>query len=290
MNISTNAVCSSVITMAAGVVSSWASTTSNGIFPYQVSPYGAGQGSGAFGAGVTLTVNSTIGKTTDGLTSHPVFTQCRVYVPKYEMSPVWDELYFTKNSLKTIMYNDYVTPATITALLPGSAVTGYSLTQSVSRGRYILIYPFQSASTHPSSATLFSSPLLSPFSAAPCQSCPFGFLTQLQVYYGGKPLFESPLNYRYEHYINNIRTANSVNGGQIMGSSSGLLSYDDWQLSPIYFIDLSRYVSDADDISSEGITLNFTNGCNKTLDLMFIVGSQRIETIDCSLGVVVREM
>jgi hypothetical protein len=284
----TNCVCSSTITALAGVYTSWVTTSQTGVYPLLLSQYGLGLGLGAVGD-TTITLSMGIVSSYDKtITSHPILNKCRIYVPKMSFNPSFDEQYFS-NPIKTLMYEDRYIPSKV-VLAAGGTITNSIITQSVSRPRYLLVLPFLGSTVNscgPGTAT--DSPLMSPFSCSPNTTASYAYLTNIQVRVGGKPLFQENLQYSYLHYMENFRTINAISGGQLLGVSNGLITFDQWCASPIYLFDLSRVCNEADDLNAKQVNFSCKNSCTKGLDLYFSLNYLRVETLNTALGVFVNQ-
>eukprot|EP01031_Cornospumella_fuschlensis_P050889 gene50889-62241_t len=173
------------------------------------------------------------------------------------MSPVAEDKYFSMMPTKRVVYNDILSFQSLN-VAPGGTVNSI-LTNGVSRLRYLLMVPQISASINGSAtltavsdpAHLIGSPMNSPFSSSPATTAPQATVGNFNVILSGSNLFQNNFQYGFEHFMQEVRGANSLNGGVPYALSSGLLSQTDWEQSYLYvYVDLSRRDSTADDDKS----------------------------------------
>jgi len=128
-------------------------------------------------------------------------------------------------------------------------------------------------------------PMNSPFSSSPTTCMKHASLTNLQILVGGKPLYETPKSYTYQMFLEEIRGANSINGGLQLGLSSGLLDQRMWEEGYGYiFIDLSRYETDNEDLVSKPLEVRATNNTLNVCDYNFILGHEEEFTLNTASG------
>ena len=135
-----------------------------------VSQQGAGFGLVAGGTATSLVASIGIGKSLAGV-SHPTLQSCRVYACMYEMSPAFEEQYFSIVPTKKILYNDILSFQVLNVQAGQSFFQ--ILTNGVSRARYLLIVPQLSSVINGSAAAadttnsgiVVGTPMNSPFSS-----------------------------------------------------------------------------------------------------------------------------
>ena len=284
---------------ATNLVSSYASSvvvSQNNVCPIMLSPLTSatttGQGlnlAGMTAGGATITTTLNIAKF--GAVTHPTMSQCRVYACLYEMSPIWEEKYFSMVPTKKVLYNDILTFQTLN-VGAGSQVSQI-LSNGVSRMRYLLIYPFLASTINGSTnitdtangGLVLGTPMNSPFTSCPSTTCPQAALTNMNILLSGTNLYQSNINYGFEHYLQEVRGSNAINGGLSLGMSSGLLSQGDWENGyRIGFFDLSRKVSQASDDISRSIQVVFTNASKVQMDYYYVIGYEREVTLSTATG------
>ena len=267
----------------------------NGVIPFMLSPLGTTNGFVAGGTCTQVTASLGIGRSLvpAGTFSHPSFTQARIYASVYEMSPLYEEKYFQMVPTKTIKYNDILSFQVLN-VAPGASFSSI-LSNGVSRARGILIAPYLSATVN-GSASIFNqtgytagvgqlSTFNSPFSTAPATTCPFAFITQFNVLVSGSAIYQSNLNYRFEHFLQELRASEGLNGGLSLGMSSGIIGQSDYENGYGYiYVDLSRKMNQAQDDISRSIQIIGTNSSGVQLDLYCIVGYEREITLSTSTG------
>jgi hypothetical protein len=275
------------------------SSSQNNLIPFMISPPGTGYGL------VPSTAATTTIKTSLGIarsffntaTTHPAMTTCRIYACMYELSPPYEIQYLTNVPTKKVLYNDILS-FNIPAVASGGQVSQI-LTNGISRARYLLICPFLSSAINMSGSAkdatfgattavtgfTATSTLASPFSSAPGTCCPYAFVNNFNVLISGSNLYQSSINYRYEHWLQEISKANSVNGGLSLGMNSGLLSQQEYETGYNFiYCDLSRKISQASDDISRSIQVVFNNQSACSVEYVCIIGYEREISVSTSTG------
>ena len=255
------------------------------VLPFQLSQIGAGEGLVATGA-TELTASIGIGKSYDGTVSHPSGNSTRFYATVYDASPAYEERILQTMPVKQVYYDDILS-FEIKGVNAGENVSRI-LSNGISRARYMIIQPLLSATMN-GSATIggqtafvaghaMNSPMNSPFSSAPATCVPYGGggLTNFNVLISGSNLYQSNINFGWEEFLTQMRGSYSVNGGQSVGLSRGLISQSDWENGyGFVYVDLARKISTASDEVSRSYQLQFTNNTNVMCDYIVIIGYER---------------
>jgi hypothetical protein len=248
-----------------------------------VSPIGVGSGFNN-NTCTSMTVSLGIGKSLvpSGTFSHPSFTQCRIYAHVLEMAPQVEEKYFQMVPTKTIKYNDILS-FQITNIA-SQANFSQIITNGCSRLRYLLIAPIYS-STANGIANNYLDPMNSPFSSAPGTCCPYAFVNNFNVLISGTAIYQSNYNYRFEHFLQEIRQSEGLNGGVSIGLSSGMIGQSDYENGyGFIYVDLSRKTNQGSDDISRSIQVIGTNNSSVPITYQVIVGYEREITLSTSTG------
>lgn len=217
-----------------------ASQPGNGFYELGSLLGAAGNGTYSF----SLTAN--VGRDPQTLIQHPTFSGCRLYAPLYTFNPVQEEAYLSLNKIKAVRYHDlynYTIDVTCSGT-PGSLqgqVTSL-LTNGVPNPQYLIIVPFVGAgSNNTGTNTGAISAYGSPFASEPGTSSCGITLTDLNIQVSGVNIFTSNQNYSWENFTEELATNNAINGGQVDGLNSGLISYAQWNNNYRYYtVNLSR--------------------------------------------------
>jgi hypothetical protein len=263
-----------------------------------ISPVSAGQGfSPATGSATTITATMAIAKV--GSFSHAI-TQARIYACLYEMSPIYEEKYFQMVPTKKILYTD-ILQFISQGIAPNGSVNQI-LTNSISRARALLVVPILSAQTNGSAdirtntftagtnitGTQTFSPMASAFTSCPATCCPLHSVSNFNVLVSGVALYQSNYQYKFEHWLQEVRGSNALNGGISLAMSSGLLSQTDYENGYGYmYVDLSRRTGQASDDIGRSIQLQLTNTSNCYVDYVSFIIYEREITISTSTGALV---
>ena len=302
--VNTNCNCSAtLVTKADGTVfASHTSSTQNGVLPFMISPVSiAGTGGSGLAivntAATTITAAMNIAKVSTF--SHAI-SQARIYACLYEMSPLYEEKYFQMVPTKKILYND-ILQFFSQGIAPGGQVNQI-LSSGISRPRALLGVPFLSAQTNGTAdirtntfaagsnvtGTSTFSTMASAFSSSPATCCPYHTASNFNVLVSGVALYQSNYQYKFEHWLQEIRGSNSVNGGISLAMSSGLLSQTDYENGYGYiYADLSRRTGQASDDISRSIQVQLTNTSSCYVDYVWFVIYEREIMISTSTGALV---
>ena len=298
LNTNTNCI-TTLTTNATGTTYTSVSTASqNGVYPAMISPVTATKG---FVVGTTSTGTITqgvgIGKSPiNSAYTHPTFQQCRLYVCSYNLSPQYEEMYIQRMPVKKIVYNDLYYNQQYSVL--SGATVSTMINFGLSRLRKLLIFPFLAGSINGGNSAKASSfnvgtnvlsgsglsPMNSPFSSAPGTNCPQATLSNFNVLISGTPYYPEAFQYGFQHYLEEIRNGNCINGGLSLGLSNGLIAQSDWENSRFYVVDLQRKLSPAQDDVAKSVQASFVNNSALTLDFVYILVYEREISISITTG------
>ena len=222
-----NTGCSTNVTLNAAGTQFVSMTTSsqNNVVPYMLSSCGGtagflGTGFNTNGTAPCQACQLSIGvarNSFSGVTyNHPTLTSCRLYACLYDLSPSCEQMYLSKMPTKVVKYEDFMSFQTLN-VGPGSSFSQI-LTNGISRVRKLVGVPIISASVNYSGPGTVMSPLASPFSSAPATTCA-NPITNFNVLLSGVQLYSQNYNYSSEHFFQELRKINSLNGGSTIGLS-----------------------------------------------------------------------
>jgi len=297
-----NTQCLSTLTVnAAGNYVSVATTSINNMVPYQISPLGAGNGLQATlpAGNATSTIQISLGVTRSFNTAtsyaHSSLSQCRLYACLYEMAPLYEELYLKTNPVKDMHYTDILSFQVLN-VASGSNFSQL-LSNGISRMRYLLIHPMINTNANGTAGTAngawatatntlgLTSPQNSPFSSCPGTCAPQSHISNFNVLVSGTAIYQQAYFYKFEHWLQEIRQSNSLNGGVPLSLSSWLISQSDYENAYGWiYVDLSRRASQANDDISRSLQILGTNMANYAIDLYCIVGYERQISISTGTG------
>jgi hypothetical protein len=200
--------------------------------------------------------------------------QCRLYIPTYTMESSAEQQYLSLGS-KKVLYTDVYHQRV--RGVAGSFNT--SLTNSMARMKRLIIVPVLAASAN---GTLGLDPALSPFTADGVGTCSPYAIQNFNVALSGTNLYQSPVTYKYEHYLNEMKLG--VNSGMESGVSSGLISQKDFESNYGYLVmDLSRRY-DYDENTPLSLEISGTVSSSQALDMLCYIEFEKDVTIDLATG------
>ena len=211
----------------------------------------------------------------------PTFNNARLYAPYYVASPEVDRALSMK---KTIRFNErFVTSFPLAA--NGGNFNG-TLSPGITNPQRVILLPYLTGSAAGTAGlTSFAvNPLLSPWDIAGCGgSSPFAGLKDLQIVVGGQPMWQSPQQFQYENFVQEV-AQQGVDGGIVSQTNSGLLNQRLWnQLYRYYTCDVSRRMG-ADDGASKAVQLSCSNATTAPMTVIAMIWYQREITIDTAMG------
>ncbi len=236
-------------------------------------------------SGINTSGNWVINATVDGTSANaignsgPLLSSARLLVPYYVANPKTDLALSKSNKFFTTL-EKIVNPITVSS---GSSIN-YTITVGVPNPRKLLLLPMWQ---NLGGATWLSNPEVSPFDTVPATSGPFAQLSNLQVYLANKPIFQYPLQYTYEMWLNE-NSQLGLNGALVNESTSGLLTQQLFQQNhSFYAVDLSRRAESANG-SSQSVQVSFTNPSPtygmKVIAIVWYEKQWVIDTSTCQLS------
>lgn len=215
------------------------------------------------------------GQQTDLTAAVPQITYARLVAPFVVANPRVDSALSMKKTFRWQERN--VSTFDITA---GSNGT-FTLTPGIANPTGVLLYPYFTGSSTVSN--LVSNPLLSVADAVPSTTSPFAALKDLQVYVANKPVFNSPINYDADMFLQQVSLLGE-DGGEVNESASGLLSAQMWdRLYRYYYVNL-KYRLESEDGASKSILVQCTNATACNMRVIAFVFYEKEGTIDTSNG------
>jgi len=260
-----------------------------GICPFIVSSASANNGGvGTIAAAGSIRADLSIGKTCldntlanyGGTTTSSLPQSVSLWVPSYVMNPSLEASYVSANSSKRISYTD-IYNFRISNI--GANQTFNTLITSGIRGvRSVLVMPmFPQASN--GSVQEFQS----------AQSCCGGGstallaqITNFNVQVGGVNQIQTNGRYEFEIFNNYVYGANSVNGGQTDGLSSGLIGQADWGRKFLYYyVDCNRG-TDLERDTPKSVQIQGQNLSAKAVDYYVFIEFENSFSIDVGSGAI----
>ena len=236
----------------------------------------------------SITFTSEVSSTISGdlTTVAAPLTGARLYCPYYNALPEIDRILSQK---KTFRYNErFVTTFDIDA----SGNYSGTISPGITNAQRIILYPYNTGAgaATPGLLSYAVNPLISPWDSAPNTTSPFSALKNLQITLGGKQVWQSPIDFDYEIFLQEI-SKNGLDGSQdVETTNSSILDQRKWdQMYRFYTANLARRYG-AEDGSSKAIQLSCTNATLKPMSVICIVHYQREITVDTSLGHVTQNL
>ena len=161
--------------------------------------------------------------------------------PCYTFNPAFEGAYLS-NAIRKIDYEDIYQYQII------NIATGQNFNNLITNGiagiKSVLVLPFHSAAAQATSAQFngLISPLQSCFdTAGGGTTSPLTYLNNFNVVISGQNAIYNTQRYTYEQFLNQLNGQNSLNGNQIDGMGSGLISQMDFEnCYNYYYVNVER--------------------------------------------------
>jgi hypothetical protein len=166
-------------------------------------------------------------------------TNVSLNLPVYVFNPQYEQAYLA-NVVRKVDYTDIYQYQVLN--IP-SNTSGGSFNNLITNGiagiKSVLVIPYHSANASVNNSI---SPLQSAFDpAGGGPTSPLTFLNNFNVVISGQNALYSNSRYTYQAFLEQLNGCNGVNGSQVDGLSSGLISQYDFESSyNYYFVDVSR--------------------------------------------------
>ncbi len=206
--------------------------------------------------------------------SGPLMTTARLLLPFYEANPRADAA-LTMSAKKFSSIEKLVNPIYVGK----NSSTNVTLTSGVQNPRGLIMLPMWTDI----GGIKNSNPELSITDSVPGTSGIFATLNNLQVYKANKPIYQNPIQYTFDQWVQeNSKTG--AHGGVADSMASGLLTEQLFnQNHRFYYVDLTRR-TESEDGQSQSIQVAFQNAsANYEMKVVCIVLYEKRWTIDTAL-------
>lgn len=216
-------------------------------------------------------------------TAAPSITGAKLFVPLYVSQPSVERALNQKKSIKYLERFQ-----TTIEVDPNNSYSG-SISSGIVNPKRITLYPFYTTTpsmpTALSAVTLPSDPMLSPLTHEGFGCSPLAHLRGLQFIIGGKPVFQSPTDYSF-HQFNEEISKMGLNGGLDSQQASGLIDYRQWrQLYSFYTCDLNRKIEGSDG-QSVPCQVQLTNATSLKMRIVAEIEYEKEIVVDTQYGLI----
>jgi hypothetical protein len=221
--------------------------------------------------------------------------QCRLYIPVHTLAPMAEKRLLSQGQ-KTFIYSDLY----VKMIKAQSGNFKELLTNSLARMKRLVIVPLLSqhlnnvidtaadpAANPPvaevSHNVLISNPQESIFASEPstCSPC---FIRDFNVQVSGSNIYDQNIQYKYEHFLNEMNGCYGLNANLETGSCSSLINMSSYVNNCGYMVvDLSRRYSYNDNTPLSIQIQGFIESA-KQLDLLCFIEYEKSITVDLSTG------
>lgn len=226
----------------------------------------------AAGDQANFTLSVDIAKNVTTGVSHPVLpSNCRLYVPLYQLDPKYENSYLSLRKTSKITYSDVYNYNFTVNTSSGQGTCNILLNNGIAKPRSLVLMCFPSASSNytgiirgvaAGAETIAKTngipPYQSPFDSSPGGTVGLGIiLKNFQVQVGQSNIWNEPQNYDWQQFLHEVSPDHTINGAQTYElMNAGLGSYRDWQLNKrFYYCDLSR-CTEATDMTARSVSIS----------------------------------
>ena len=204
----------------------------------------------------------------------PPLTSCRLYVPSYTMNPQYELQLLNQRPTREVRYTDIYSYRQ-TAISANSNFN-FILNSGIVNPKYVVVIPYATTSAGVFAAVT-NPTYQSPFDSAPGTTLPRAAITQFNVNISGKNCFSTSEQYDFSAFIDELSSANAINGGLSTGLTSGLIGHFEFDNVFRYYVaDVSRRLP-ADTIGEQQIIVSGVNSSGVSIDLIcFVVYGKKI--------------
>ena len=268
--------CKSTLGTGAGTWTNANSTTvpNHNFCDYQVSS----QTGNAVTIAGTMTITEKIGNDQSKI--------CQLVIPRLEMTPEAESDYISSMGSEKLI--NYTHIEVNQSLQTGSSIN-WPINQSLANmtGFVMLIRLGSNTNALTSSnAPANYTTDASPFTSAPNMLCSAQLVQNLQVYVSNVPVFDQPINYNWDMYVDLIRQK-SVNGnGTSSIMNSGFITREDWEAGVYGYIYCKLPESQQRNVD-QSLKITFNNAKHAAipcLSLLAFVETRKQYTIDVNSG------
>lgn len=225
---------------------------------------------------VTADINGTSTSGT-GITPSQAFT--RLLVPTYSPNPSADHSLTQK---KTFRYFERITNNF--TVLPNQSFT-WTITNGIANPKKLIMMPVITNPVALATVADAINPLRSPLSTVPATTSPFASIKNLQVTVGNLPIFNNPVNFGYDLFVQEM-AASGVDGGLDDVVNAGLLNQQLWEsLYRFVAVDIGRRLP-SEDGASKSIIVSGTSNCAYPLTIYYHVLRDAVASVDTAMGTV----
>lgn len=215
------------------------------------------------------------GVQTDLTAAAPQITYARLVCPYYEPNPMVDSALSMKKTFRYLERN----VSTFDIVAGGNST--WTLSPGIANPKGLLLFPYFTGSSTVSN--LVSNPLLSVVDTCPATTSPFAALKDLQVMVANKPVFNNPVAYDADLFLQEIAQL-GADGGLNDQFGSGLISAQDWdRLYRYYYVDIGRRI-ESEDGSSKSVIVQATNATTCNMRVIGMIFYEKEITVDTSSG------
>lgn len=180
--------------------------------------------------------------------AYPAFTGARLYVPSYELDPVYQERLMAEAPIVKRSFMDYHYTTTQTHALPGARINVQVSTSCTNPKALIVVPRWSQVATGSPTFGQGRYSETSPFTTSPGTPDPFLSLTNAQIKLGNNYVLPDRLYYGFQQFLENVSGLFAVNGNQSV-ITSGLISKKSFDTVHRYYcFDLSRYPEALDNL------------------------------------------
>jgi hypothetical protein len=207
-------------------------------------------------------------------------------VPAYTFNPVFEQAYLSMG-IKKIIYSDIYQFQFSNKITTGGTFN-FLVTNGIADIKSVLVLPFFSKGTTTGAGAdgnMGILPFQSPFDpAGGGPTSPYVQFTQFNIQVSGQNMIYNTEKYSYEHFVNQFKGVNAIDGGMADGTNSGLIGYKDWFAEyNYYYVNCARCLPLESSVP-KSINILGTSASQKPIDLYVFVEYGTEISVDLTSG------
>lgn len=207
----------------------------------------------------------------NGIYEHDI-TSTRLYIPSMILNPSYEQLYIA-NSIRDIEYED-VTHSVFNC--DSNSSVQQLLNSGLTRLKSLVIIPMLYNDILSNGSQNLHS-MSSAFSCEPCCTSPGCLVSNFQVYVGVTPIYQQPITYSFENFVQSANGAYGLNSNQD-DLVCGLIDASKFTSNYGYIVANLDRRNDAEENVSNSITVSLTNLCRRKVQYhCYLIRSKNVQ-------------
>lgn len=209
----------------------------------------------------------------------PAIPNCRLYVPTYRIEPSHLASLIENNPVTKVEYQDVYVYFSLNNISPGNEFNQVVTNSVPGRVRCVITIPRPTAN-----ATNVTNEIQSILSSSPSTTLKNGFIKNYNLQIGGVNVWQDNEQWDFCQFNDALQYMNCIDGLQVNGIASGLISFKDFQSAYRYYVADCTRLSSSIDTSNRSVTPRGNNNTNTTNNYIVFVSYDKHVDIETATG------